>query len=69
MRIAAIEEFLGKLSQEDLAVLDDALDVACKKLPEQLIQELGLRTLGAIVKISKMKKGGNRDAEAVEGGA
>ena len=45
MRLAALEESLEKLSLVELTELISALDVCCKKLPEQLIQEMGLRTL------------------------
>lgn len=56
MKIAAIEEALGKLSPEDLDRLIESLDFDCKKLPEPLIQEMGLRTLWNVARIVKMKK-------------
>jgi len=59
MRIAAIEEELRKLPADELDRLIESLDYSCKKLPEPLIQEMGLRTLWNVVKIVKMnKKGG-----------
>jgi hypothetical protein len=63
MRIAALEESLKKSSVEDLERLVAALDTGCALLPEQLIQELGLRTLAALTRlvVQDKKKGGCKD--------
>ena len=58
MRLAALEESLKKLSSSEMDELLSALDVSCKKLPEQLIQEMGLRTLLNFAQLVKDKKGG-----------
>jgi hypothetical protein len=58
MKIAAIEDALGRLPVEDLDRLAESLDYSCRKLPEPLIQEMGLRTLWNLVKIVKMQKKG-----------
>lgn len=51
MRIAALEEGLRAKTPEELEAMVAALDVLCNKLPEQLIQEMGLRTLRDLVKL------------------
>jgi len=58
MRIAELEIDLQKKSLEDLKELGQALDTSCNKLPEKMIQEMGLRTLRDLVKIQLSKKGG-----------
>lgn len=56
MRIAALQEHLKKLSEQELDELISALELSCRRLPEQIIQEMGLRTLWNVVKIVKMDK-------------
>jgi hypothetical protein len=59
IKLPVLEEKLRSLPVEDLDRLVEAADVFCNKLPEQLILELGMRTLRDLVKlqISARKKG------------
>lgn len=56
MRVAALEEALRANTPEDLDKMISALDLLCEKLPEQLIQENGLRTLRELTKLAKLNK-------------
>jgi len=58
MKVVAFQKKLADSSLEDLDQIGGALDLLCEKFPEQLIQELGLRTLSSLVKIAKTLKEG-----------